>query len=253
MQAPSDGARAWATIAPELDSFLDDPFAREWLRACALYPGLRWDITLYLGLKLKDAAGAPLFTEERATKLCQLPWFRTGMMPDWVRKPLILELSPARRKEAIALLGELYGRAGYADEIQDTPGRVVINLPVAIGGREARLDVRSNLGAAASDTLFLDVLQKEDIAAFEAPRRLLTLLSSEDAIRSDTWKSFLWREGQILSIYALYTAAAIWFVPKPWEGPWTTSAWSPFLVLFASGMLAWAGHAWLFSRSKAAR
>jgi hypothetical protein len=249
MQVPPDKERAWEAISAELGRFLD-PSAREWLCACAVYPGLRWDITLYLGLKLKNDGGQPLFSEDRAARLCQLPWFRLGMMPDWVRAPLIAELSPARRKEVIAFLGDLYGRASLADEIKRRPGQTVINLPVAVAGGGAALDARTDLGAAASDALFLDVAQKEDPAAFEAPPNLGRRLSGG---RRGGQDNFLRHEWRSLSVFALYAATAIWLVPKPWEGPWLTGAWLPLAVLAITGGVAWAIHAGLSAETRQGR
>src|SRR5262245_4925240 len=57
-----------------------------WLSACAVYPALSWDITLYLGYKL---FGERDDFEERLLALTRLPWFRYGMMPDWLRLRLI--------------------------------------------------------------------------------------------------------------------------------------------------------------------
>ncbi|MEK8021908.1 MAG: LysM peptidoglycan-binding domain-containing protein [Candidatus Parabeggiatoa sp.] len=73
-----------------------------WFSACAIYPELRWQLTLYLGEQLKS------LTEERLAKLARLPWFRYGYMPDWLRMPLIKDLSlPQERKIRTALYNRL--------------------------------------------------------------------------------------------------------------------------------------------------
>ncbi|HEW98013.1 MAG TPA: LysM peptidoglycan-binding domain-containing protein, partial [Beggiatoa sp.] len=64
-----------------------------WFSACAVYPELRWQLTLYLGEKLKS------LTEERLAKLARLPWFRYGYMPDWLRDQLIKDLSLQQERE----------------------------------------------------------------------------------------------------------------------------------------------------------
>ena len=59
-----------------------------WLSACAVYPMLYWDLTLYLGYKLTSHERL----DERLLSLARLPWFHHGSMPDWLRKQLIFEL-----------------------------------------------------------------------------------------------------------------------------------------------------------------
>ena len=58
------------------------------LGACAVYPMLHWNLTLHLAYEL----GGPDGLEERLRLLVQLPWFRHGSMPDWLRLRLISAL-----------------------------------------------------------------------------------------------------------------------------------------------------------------
>ena len=79
-----------ASVLTELLQQVRDFLGNEgyyWFSACAIYPELRWHLTLYLGEQLKS------LDEERLVKLARLPWFRYGYMPDWLRKQLIKELS----------------------------------------------------------------------------------------------------------------------------------------------------------------
>jgi hypothetical protein len=62
----------------------------QWLSACAIYPILYWDLTLYLGFKLFRDRGQ---IEDRLLSLVRLPWFRYGSIPDWLRLRLISDLS----------------------------------------------------------------------------------------------------------------------------------------------------------------
>lgn len=68
----------------------------QWLCACAVYPELHWDLTLYLG----SLACMPesLVREENLLKLARLPWFRAGAMPDELRWELIRELDSEKEK-----------------------------------------------------------------------------------------------------------------------------------------------------------
>ncbi|MDX6695082.1 MAG: hypothetical protein QOF02_2685 [Blastocatellia bacterium] len=68
----------------------------EWLCACAIYPELHWDLTLYIGQL--PALSNNLVREQNLLRLVQLPWFRTGAMPDNLRWQLINELPPEKAK-----------------------------------------------------------------------------------------------------------------------------------------------------------
>jgi hypothetical protein len=68
----------------------------EWLCACAIYPELHWDLTLYLGAL--PSMGNNLVREKNLLRLAQLPWFRTGSMPDNLRWLLINELPPEKAR-----------------------------------------------------------------------------------------------------------------------------------------------------------
>ncbi len=70
----------------------------EWLCACAIYPELHWDLTLYLGAL--PSLGNNLVTEQNLLRLSSLPWYRTGTMPDNLRWLLINEL-PSEKARAI--------------------------------------------------------------------------------------------------------------------------------------------------------
>jgi tetratricopeptide (TPR) repeat protein len=68
----------------------------EWLCACAIYPELHWDLTLYLGAL--PSLGNNLVQEKNLLRLAGLPWFRTGSMPDNLRWLLINELPPEKAR-----------------------------------------------------------------------------------------------------------------------------------------------------------
>ena len=80
-----------------------------WLGACAVYPHLRWEWTLYLGHHLKDERGGSLFSPLVLRKLCRLPWFQRGTMPEWVRADLCGRLDDHQREEVRRVLGHLLG------------------------------------------------------------------------------------------------------------------------------------------------
>lgn len=77
----------------------------QWLCACAVYPELHWDLTLYLGsLPCMPQA---LIEEESVLRLIRLPWFRIGSMPDDLRWLLIHELDRDKERAIRAAIIEL--------------------------------------------------------------------------------------------------------------------------------------------------
>jgi len=74
-----------------------------WLAACAVYPKLYWDLTLYLGLRTVNQVGF----DWKLSELVRLPWFRNGSMPDWLRIVLILGLEEKVEQRIRASLWEL--------------------------------------------------------------------------------------------------------------------------------------------------
>ena len=68
-----------------------------WLCACATYPELHWDMTIFLGKFLSQELYAtkiekdkyPLLTEDNLLKLVRLPFFRRGEIPDKTRMELL--------------------------------------------------------------------------------------------------------------------------------------------------------------------
>jgi hypothetical protein len=69
----------------------------QWLCACAIYPELQWELTLRIGTLRSIPPG--LVKEENLIKLLRLKWFRSGSMPDDLRRELIGRLGPTLQQE----------------------------------------------------------------------------------------------------------------------------------------------------------
>ena len=95
-----------AEVLPSLKQYLtQDGYL--WLSACAIFPELHWNLTLYLGNALKNQTGDTLLQTCNLFDIARLPWFRYGYMPDWLRLLLIAELSPEQDKNIRAKLSQL--------------------------------------------------------------------------------------------------------------------------------------------------
>lgn len=64
------------------------PGMLEWVAACAVYPSLHWDLTIYLG-NLLSTDDHQLTTTQNLFQLNRLPWFVEGKMPEAVRRALL--------------------------------------------------------------------------------------------------------------------------------------------------------------------
>ncbi|GGW92273.1 hypothetical protein [Alteromonas halophila] len=65
-----------------------------WLCACAIFPTLVWDITSFLGHWLAQSRNEHQLNEDTYFQLANLPWFKQGIIPNYLRIRLISALSP---------------------------------------------------------------------------------------------------------------------------------------------------------------
>jgi hypothetical protein len=99
--------------APDLDRPVDLAELRDylgedtfqWLCACAVYPELNWDLTLYLASLPCMVDG--LIGEENLLRLTCLSWFRQGFIPDDIRDLLIEKLDQLQKQEIPLAIIEL--------------------------------------------------------------------------------------------------------------------------------------------------
>jgi len=114
----SDRPMTWLDDAEPYEETLDELFRhlREyidadgwfWLRACAVYPEIRWNIVVHLGKSLSGRDGQPLMNESRIVAIARLPWFRFGRMPDWLRRHLVDGLTSSQETEIQKALQSLF-------------------------------------------------------------------------------------------------------------------------------------------------
>ena len=82
-----------------------------WLSACAVFPKLHWDLTIYLGESLQTEEGQKLLEAYRLMDMARLPWFRYGYMPDWLRLRLLSALPKQQEENIRQVLRELLASA----------------------------------------------------------------------------------------------------------------------------------------------
>ena len=221
-----------AQLVRDLRNYLDGP-AFEWLCALAVYPALQWDLTLYLGLALKDqeveVLPRPLYSEERVAALAQLPWLREGRFPDWLRRELIAAMGKRRADGVRSALQRIIEDARSADKAshEDT---VHIRF-----GKETTS--HTSQPEPYDDDVLLNFMAQGRIEDFELPS--IPLLSR---FLPRSWTHRLgWPETLLIGFAVTYALGALILSPKPSDGVLVNGAWTPVIAIGVSlGVLAFA-------------
>jgi len=143
-----------------------------WLSACAVFPELHWNITIYLGNVLKTAEGHCVLEVCSLTNLARLPWFRYGNMPDWLRSLLIATLTHEQKHTIRTALQDLLITA-----VQGTVGTLQLEvaqkyhsfLPKLANSILSILSRRATDGSPLRDYLFLSFMTGRRKLAIEVP------------------------------------------------------------------------------------
>jgi hypothetical protein len=67
--------------------------AYDWIASCAVFPELNWSFTSHIGQALSLFAGNNGHAADNLLLVSNLPWFRVGRMPTWLRRLLTDEMS----------------------------------------------------------------------------------------------------------------------------------------------------------------
>lgn len=137
---PMDDVRS---LVRQLRTFLGSR-AYSWLVASALYPMVSIALTAYFSNRLDEATRVAdqrareadyLLREARLLAIANLPWFRHGLMPDWLRRALILSVGRETRQMLRGVLLELL-------ETADRPGAIVRPIHLGRVAGVAAIDIK---------------------------------------------------------------------------------------------------------------
>jgi len=196
----------------QLNDYLGD-LGYYWLSACAVYPAIEWDLTLYLGRSL-TSDGKPLLTEHRLVSLARLPWFRHGTMPDWLRVRLVRGLSLDRERAIRGalnqlLMGTLENPAeGFTLEVAKENRPILSTLTPPVVRRLLRLEPEDS---PYRDYVFVRFLlgRKPRSPVVWLPRQLRLEFGRDDE-GSPSTADLLWLSGRLGTVArGLITLAAI--------------------------------------------
>jgi microcin C transport system permease protein len=204
-----------------------------WLAATAIYPELRHDLTVKLGLTLKDrlAPGLPpVFDDDRLARMVGLPWFRGGRYPNWVRRMLFHALDPEAQRHAQDAVANHIAAARIAAEGSTTePGQSSFESGVAQAGITRFSIWRPD---RRGDTIPLDAVTAE-LVRHGGRDDLMPLLTGRPVAeifgdaRRRAWLDRAPFYGPALAL----ATAGLWAVPKPWSSRPALGDWLPMVVL----------------------
>lgn len=199
-----------------------------WLAACAVYPQLRFSVTLYLSLALRRRDGAALFEERLLSRLTILPWFRIGRMPPWVRRDLFVALSRDDMRTARAAVDRMLAREPPTDETVATDAPDAM-LALTIWRPEAKgLD-------APLDAVMADLMLGDWLSDFVPLLRGAALR----AVFGTALKVF-WRvNAEMVLLVAGLSLLAFLSWPDAATAPHPPGVWWPLLLLAGLAALAW--------------
>ncbi|MEH1830723.1 MAG: hypothetical protein V7L29_01215 [Nostoc sp.] len=173
----------------------------DWLSACAIFPELHWNLTLYLGNTLQSEDGRTLLQACHLNDLTRLPWFRQGYIPDWLRKRLISEIPHPQEKNIRSAIEALLITAvqGYVGGMQLEIARNNANVLSKLALPLLRLLAkRASEDSLLYDYIFLDFMagSEQKRLAVRLPEALYDLLHSQGV----KWRLWLrWVLGTVLS------------------------------------------------------
>ncbi|MBN3926187.1 hypothetical protein [Nostoc sp. NMS4] len=160
-----------------------------WLSACAIFPQMHWNLTLYLGYNLSTEYKSTLLQDSQITDLARLPWFRDGYMPDWLRIRLISEIPrPEEKKIRLAiealLVTAVEGSVGFPEleSVKNNFYKLMLAQPLL------------NLLAkkAPEDSLLQDYIFQEFMAGKKNKLAVRMRKASRNVLSSKRTESWFW-------------------------------------------------------------
>ena len=185
---------------PMLQLYFDLPML-EWIAACAIYPTLHWDLTLWLAQQLpppapeggeRSGTSLPLGGWGGMTQLNRLSWFVAGEMPNETRAALLNWLEAYKpellQKLRLALALELQKNPPPADSVAYEPFRmtVAVNEWLATDDAERK---------KALETEIAQLLAKGAEPDFTVIKYLKKPRTALDFVVPDAWKKYVFSSG----------------------------------------------------------
>ena len=165
------------------------PALLRWIAACAVYPALHWDLTLFLGSTLSEPGQAPLGSADNLRQLLRLPWFAQGRIPDNARLQLIEYLAAQGLETRVRkALDELLRRAPAPPP--DSVAWDEHRMNVVLNELLLTTDKKRRRALEAEFERFLATGKQPDFVTF---KQLLRKPTALDLVVPDRWKKHFFR------------------------------------------------------------
>ena len=196
-----------------------------WLRACAIYPVVDWDLTLALGHALKSRDEEPIANEARLATLSELPWMREGDMPDWLRSALIEQIDAADAQAIKKLIEKILTQLVEAEKSASE------DMSLSFSYERGR--------APENDERFVEFVTRapksDDDKSVEATQKLRDLLRPTLRKRALDPSTFSWGVLGALAALLVYV-----FAPRFDRLPMHAAPWLPLLGFVIAPLFGWA-------------
>ena len=196
-----------------------------WLRACAIYPVVDWDLTLALGHALKSRDEEPIANEARLATLSELPWMREGDMPDWLRSALIEQIDAADAQAIKKLIEKILTQLVEAEKSASE------DMSLSFSYERGR--------APENDERFVEFVTRapksDDDKSVEATQKLRDLLRPTLRKRALEPSTFSWGVLGALAALLVYV-----FAPRFDRLPMHAAPWLPLLGFVIAPLFGWA-------------
>ncbi len=90
-----------------------------WFASTAVYPQLLWPMTFGLNRKFGNADSVDEWQDEGFLTMLQLPWFRNGWMPDWMRSNILKSMEKSELRKIYNFLLDKMGVVTNKFELND--------------------------------------------------------------------------------------------------------------------------------------
>ncbi|MFK8005480.1 MAG: FISUMP domain-containing protein [Saprospiraceae bacterium] len=181
-----------------------------WIAACAIYPTLHWDLTMYLGQELSTEDNN-LLTFDNINQLTRLPWFVEGKIPEQARLELLEYLPEDVELKLRKSLRDLFETIPPPDEnsVAFADSRINISLNKYLLEKnnllKTEIDQYARAGADIDVTMLKYLEGEKSPKDFEVDPNLRKYAEGEKPkIGTDRWTKFLSFLVLMLSIGILF-------------------------------------------------
>ena len=214
---PLDPIRIDGDLIPSLQKYFPEPVV-EWIAACAVYPLLHWEVTLFLGNELSGGE-SQLLQFDNLLQMTRLPWFVSGRIPEEARMELLDYLAKrgleGRVREALHRMLEQSAKPDPASTaFEDYRLNAALNELALATDRRKKWELESELqgyresGHAMDAVAFRYLKERPSRLTFTLPRWLERMAEPAGALAPAT-RDKLW----ITPLFAVFAAFVLFYNP----------------------------------------